>query len=576
MKSLLFRFTSIFILLSISSCSDVSVNNEKDQDITDSGVVADEDDGSSAVSDDDALVVTDEDDLPDDEPGCTCDTVEGDEDGDGIPNTVEGCEDIDGDYLPNCKDKDSDADGIADKRECIAQPCPDTDDDGVPDYLDRDSDGDLVSDKVENNMGTNPYVQDTDEDGTKDGAESVSGTDPLDFESRPPDGIYYVLLSRYMNSEEKLLIDLSVNSSKMDIVSMIDVSGSMLSSFDRIKEQFADVINEDIQNDDDLYAFGIVEVPYVMIQPVTMDKEDINASILQLSYPYADYELFFQSIYQTVVGNGFSGKLQFSFPGGGSVIDEQEFLFPQKDCEGKTGSIGGVCMREDAGHLLVLFTDEEIYEIPTKEEAQQLTQYWGEYWSEDTLEIRNMSETLAAMSYNNVKILVVNTGFDCDDDGNNCVVNNDGNESHDYMSQMTGTVDAEGNTYNFHTDDRDGNGIRTKLADAVKSLTEYTEKDITLEFESEDNPNFLEVIKSFRPYSAEPEENIEKMNENTFFSVKDNTEVVFELVLELKGALPVKPGYNTGEFIVKFVSGDQVLGIRVVRFMYYVENGPVF
>ena len=75
MKSLLFRFTSIFILLSISSCSDVSVNNEKDQDITDSGVVADEDDGSSAVSDDDALVVTDEDDLPDDEPVCTGDTV---------------------------------------------------------------------------------------------------------------------------------------------------------------------------------------------------------------------------------------------------------------------------------------------------------------------------------------------------------------------------------------------------------------------------------------------------------------------------------------------------------------------
>ena len=201
MKSLLLRFTSIFILLLISSCSDVSVNDEKDQDVTDSGVVADEDDDPSAVSDEDALVATDEDDLPDDEPGCTCDTVEGDEDGDGIPNTVEGCEDIDGDYLPNCKDKDSDADGIADKRECIAQPCPDTDDDGVPDYLDRDSDNDHYSDRKEINEGTNPYLQDTDGDGTKDLAEVVTGTDPLDPESIPPEGVYYVYLDDYGNNE---------------------------------------------------------------------------------------------------------------------------------------------------------------------------------------------------------------------------------------------------------------------------------------------------------------------------------------------------------------------------------------
>ena len=60
-----------------------------------------------------------------------------DSDGDNIPDSVEGTDDFDGDGIPNYQDTDSDADGIPD----IDEGTTDADQDGQPDYLDPDSDG---------------------------------------------------------------------------------------------------------------------------------------------------------------------------------------------------------------------------------------------------------------------------------------------------------------------------------------------------------------------------------------------------------------------------------------------------
>ncbi len=81
-----------------------------------------------------------------------------DGDGDGIPDNVEGNEDVDGDYLPNSHDTDSDGDGISDDDEYQDNPTwDDYDDDGTPNFLDTDSDDDGVSDAAENYWGSDPY-----------------------------------------------------------------------------------------------------------------------------------------------------------------------------------------------------------------------------------------------------------------------------------------------------------------------------------------------------------------------------------------------------------------------------------
>lgn len=95
-----------------------------------------------------------------------CPDPDGDDDGDGIPNRVEGClesRDTDGDGTPDWQDLDSDDDGIPDAIEkgepgaCIGKqkdrwPC-DSDSDGWPDYIDIDADGDGILDKNEDING---------------------------------------------------------------------------------------------------------------------------------------------------------------------------------------------------------------------------------------------------------------------------------------------------------------------------------------------------------------------------------------------------------------------------------------
>jgi len=572
MKKNLFKIFSIIVVLSIFSCSDVSVNTTENENIADveAEIIVDNENESDMDQDQDI--------IPDDEPGCTCDTVEGDEDGDGIPNTVEGCLDSDWDNIPDCMDEDSDGDGIADKRECLIQPCVDTDEDGTPDYLDRDSDNDHLSDKKELDEGTNPYIADTDRDGTKDGAESKFGTDPLDPESRPPDGFYYVMLD-YGGDEEKLLIDFTTSGVELDIVTMFDVTGSMQYPFEKIKEQVLSVINEDLPaKEDDFFIFGIVEAPYNVVLPVTHDKDVFNASISEVFKPYGNYEILLETIYQTTVGDGFSSQIGYYF--GNNSENIEDVIFSSQSCEGQIGNVGGLCFREDASHLVVLFTDQEINEIPSEEEVKY-TRYYDDVWVEGEEKGHNQQETLLAMSFNHVKIIIVNTSFNCDNDGNNCKIDNYDNDNHDYFSEMTGGVDSYGNSLSFHTTDKAGNGIREKLADAIEALTEYSEKDVTLNFEGSyiaDNSDVYttDVIKSFRPFQADPAENIEKMEDIFFYKVKPETKLTFELTLQIDSYLPGVSWDNISEFTVKLMSGDQVLGIRVVRFYYYIENGPNF
>ena len=102
-------------------------------------------------------------------------TARFDSDEDGIPDSVEGTGDPDGDGIPNYLDLDSDDDGIPDAKEGIIDKNNDgiadddngdgkpdvdpgkvdTDKDGTPDFLDLDSDNDGIPDKTEGTADAN-------------------------------------------------------------------------------------------------------------------------------------------------------------------------------------------------------------------------------------------------------------------------------------------------------------------------------------------------------------------------------------------------------------------------------------
>lgn len=139
-----------------------------------------------------------------------------DQDNDGIPDSVEGTGDKDGDGIPNNLDLDSDNDGITDIIEGggkdsdgdgradsttdsdgdglvdpydpdsggDSQPTPDTDGDGTPDYLDIDSDGDGISDPIE---GHDRYVPPSNTDSDGDGLDDAYDKDSKGLNNPPSD-----------------------------------------------------------------------------------------------------------------------------------------------------------------------------------------------------------------------------------------------------------------------------------------------------------------------------------------------------------------------------------------------------
>jgi len=103
---------------------------------------------------------------------------DGDADGDGIPDEVEGTDDADGDGTPNYQDTDSDGDGIPDDVEGEG----DADGDGTPNYLDTDSDGDGIPDEVEgqgdaDGDGIPDYLESNTDDADGDGTPNYMDTD---------------------------------------------------------------------------------------------------------------------------------------------------------------------------------------------------------------------------------------------------------------------------------------------------------------------------------------------------------------------------------------------------------------
>ena len=125
------------------------------------------------------------------------DALDPDDDGDGLTTESEDQgldgdptnDDADNDGTPNYLDTDSDDDGLLDADEGFN----DWNQNGLADYVDPlvDSDGDGIDDGVEPFLGTDPFDDDTDDDGLLDGFENPDRdpvvdpgeTDPTDADS---------------------------------------------------------------------------------------------------------------------------------------------------------------------------------------------------------------------------------------------------------------------------------------------------------------------------------------------------------------------------------------------------------
>ncbi len=383
------------------------------------------------------------------------DYLDSDSDGDGIPDWYEcpffdeekGCRDTDGDGIPDYLDLDSDGDGIPDSEECPQFPdpdtglCRDTDGDGVPDYLDLDSDGDGLSDEKELELGTDPYNSDTDGDGYDDFIEYTLGTDPLDSECYPPEDLFYLILP-YEDDPQIQQLDFSTDIKKVDILLLVDLSGSMSGEHSNLKKGINNVIIKGVQEKIPDSAFGLVNFGtlgnsvYSVEQRMTTDANAVQSAVNKISTVGGYIEYHALALDQPATGAGTYQKA------GSYTVN----IPAVTNCP--AGTYGGVCFREESLPIFIMMTDEKF-------------DMHGLSWSSGSETKR--SDAINSMNAIRAKFIGINSSTN----------STGGNNPHnDFVAISNGTnsKDINGNHFNYKIKS-DGSGMSEDIVKAVEELT---------------------------------------------------------------------------------------------------------
>ena len=460
---------------------------------------------------------------------CICGDGDLDADGDGIPNSVESCEDLDNDTLPNCMDTDSDGDGISDSVECPSQPCKDTDGDGIPDFLDKDSDNDGLSDKKEKEYGTDPCNKDTDGDGDDDMAEIAFNTDPLDDNSHVPSGSMYVVLPYNANWNASRTWEFDTDISKIDVAFMLDLSGSMSEEQANLQEKIKSDVVEKIAtlNEgtlDAAYAFvhfmdfgDDMDYVYKVDTLVTKDIDELKAAVDSSPLAYGGTECDWLVLYAATTSEDIYGPCSTDpevawMPG--LTSEKATCNIPLPDCTGREGNRAGLCFREKAMPILILITDEpptDNYMPPLNKKASELA--------------------MQTMLVQNAKFI----GIDSSSTSGNKNISN----FFESVSSATGTLDANGKSFNFTVGNdavaADGKAMSEKIGEAIESLTSFVQMDVWVAGNSNELCNGTDTsvanfILGGIPVKAEPPEGASIDTANMKFrDVNPGTVVTFDV-----------------------------------------------
>ncbi len=507
-----------------------------------------------------------------------CPDPSGDEDSDGIPNGVEGAGDRDNDGAPNCLDTDADGDGLLDSVEAGSDPTTpaQSDGDGTPDFLDKDSDNDGLTDKEEGIVGTDPTKKDTDGDGSDDLAEIVyeennpGGADPLDPNSNIPDGIFYVVLPYNSQENVQRTLDFGTNIDAADVLIFLDNSGSMMDETDNLKQGIQTDIIDPIKQSVDDVSFGLVTYAwdpfYKLYQAMIMDAETVKNAVASVG-DCTGTELPTAALVYAATGD----PMQFTIqgcnpmngqcgPGAWGSLPNPDVVadFPQMDCSGELGSIGGVCFRQKAMHIFIMISDEAFTQCPDPanftnyNECKTIAGHFPE-----------ITEAIGALNSIGAKFIGIDTGFDDDNGGETTFCK----EDYAMVSEATGSLDGNGKNFNSHTGSPDGNGLSGMVADAVVSLMTYIDMDVTtgsLSDEQCDGISAAEFVESSTAVKADPADGVSGQDATTFFSVKQGTTVTFDVRFYNDFCKNTSPDPVTYQALVTVLGNGSYLSSRLV------------
>ncbi len=450
--------------------------------------------------------------------------ADGDDDEDGLKNSVDGCIDTDGDGIPNYLDNDSDGDGYPDSEEVGDDPDHprNSDTDSKPDFLDKDSDNDGLKDEDERAEGTDPLLKDTDGDGDDDLAEIVYNqqhpgeADPTDPTKKIPDNLFYIVLPYDDGETEDVTRKLSFDTfiSKVDVAVLIDLSGSMGEEAENlktgIKDQIIPTVREKIK--DSAFALvhfmdispGNLNEAYVVDNLVSTEEQEMIDAVNNLPDLDGGTEPHLLNLQAASSSEGLHGTMAEAMGFPSYRID-----INPPDCSAKEGNLGGLCFRKESMPIFIMITDEAFDAFTWQGDG------WPERW-------QMWDSAMEEMNKINAKFIGV------DSSGQDTV-----KDDFSQVSERTASVDKNGNNFNFVVPaDGSGDDMSQKIAEALDSLTSFVKMDVTTGSDSEqecNGTNAKEFVKSSTPLEAIPPENIEGKDDTTFKGVEPGTTVKFDV-----------------------------------------------
>lgn len=451
------------------------------------------------------------------------DYLDEDSDNDGIPDVYEGLGDTDKDGIPNFIDDDSDGDGISDSVENDGMMPPlDSDNDGIPDFLDIDSDGDGLSDKTEYEIGTDPRESDSDGDGFDDNSEFILGSDPNDLESVISEDTFYVLLP-YNGEPVVQHLKFSTDIQKVDVLIMVDLSGSMMDEHANLKNGIKNTIIDGVRNEIPDSAFGLVKFgtlqddPYILAQPITMNADAVKSAVDGITDCNGSDEYHTHALWEAACGEGDYEDIKTSNMFGTCTATTQhsDFTVAPVNCSGQLGSIGGACFRDEALPIFIMASDEGFTD----------DDFCG--WKDGSRKNRDMA--IEKMNAINAKFIGLDSGSSMSD--------------FNYISDGTGSNDGAGTRFNFSVN-ADGTGFSNAIVDAVIALTNNIQIDITTkvkhvpnEFGVEDTTKFVKSVspESFPDVKPGQEVTFDVTFENTFYKNESYESKVFTATISVLG-----------------------------------------
>ncbi|HSW61335.1 MAG TPA: hypothetical protein VLJ60_11075, partial [bacterium] len=300
-----------------------------------------------------------------------------------------------------------------------------------------------------------------------------------------------------------------------------------------IKTKIVDKINAEFTSPG-FTAYGFNVIPWNLRSAVTDDVDWVKAKVDETKCDGSGNEIQVQTIHQAATGEGFSSILRTCLNGKcgqilGMNVPDEIINWPEADCTGQLGSVGGVCSRKKSMPIYIMITDESLQTCP----PEQFLQQWDSCaWAMGQPEGVPIEEAIAAMNGIGAKFIGINSEFECNDQGSDCDEGDAPDEGFELVAELTGSLDSQGKSFNTHTKNPDGSGMSDQIAEAVISLTTWIDMDVTTGKMSDENCNGItaaDFVKSSKTISADPADGVSGQDETTFYSVTQGTDVTFDV-----------------------------------------------